>query len=93
MGFHLVTDGCPMVVRDVGTVLDWMRGTRQLIVSDDPATKALAVQKFRLQSDASRLPPGAKRKQNVPPATSRKEVAPGRNMYLHNKYFTRRRQQ
>lgn len=40
------------VVRDIGTVLDWMQGTRQLIASDDPATKALAMQKFGLQSEA-----------------------------------------
>jgi Calcineurin-like phosphoesterase len=40
------------VVRDVGTVLDWMRGTRQLIASDDPRVKALAFQKFGLQTEA-----------------------------------------
>lgn len=40
------------VVRDVGTVLDWMRGTRQLIASDDARVKALAMQKFGLKTDA-----------------------------------------
>ncbi|PYU20832.1 MAG: hypothetical protein DMG30_19815 [Acidobacteria bacterium] len=38
-------------VRDVGTVLDWMRGTRQLIASDDPRVKSLAMKKFGLASD------------------------------------------
>lgn len=39
-------------VRDVGTVLDWMGGTRQLLEADDPQFKAIAKQKLNLQTDA-----------------------------------------
>jgi Calcineurin-like phosphoesterase len=39
-------------VRDVGRVLDWMQGTRQLLENDDPRVKALAVQKLQLRTDA-----------------------------------------
>jgi hypothetical protein len=39
-------------VRDVGTVLDWMRGTREMLQQDDPKLKALAKQKLGLQTDA-----------------------------------------
>lgn len=39
-------------VRDVGMVLDWMGGTRQLLETDDPQFKAIAKQKLNLQTDA-----------------------------------------
>ena len=37
-------------VRDVGTVLDWMKGTRQLIQNDDPRFKAAATKAFNLKT-------------------------------------------
>jgi hypothetical protein len=39
-------------VRDVGTVLNWMQGTRQLLEDDDPRVKALGMQKLQLHTDA-----------------------------------------
>lgn len=39
-------------VRDVGTVLDWMGGTKQLLEADDPQFKAMAMQKLNLATDA-----------------------------------------
>ena len=39
-------------VRDVGTVVDWMRGTRQLLEDDDPRLKALTMQRLQLKTDA-----------------------------------------
>jgi Calcineurin-like phosphoesterase len=39
-------------VRDVGTVLDWMNGTRQLIQSDDPRFKATAMKAFNITTEA-----------------------------------------
>ena len=39
-------------VRDVGTVLDRLRRTRQLLENDDPRVKGLATQKLKLQTDA-----------------------------------------
>ncbi|HEV2418127.1 MAG TPA: metallophosphoesterase [Terriglobia bacterium] len=40
-------------VRDVGMVLDWMGGTKQLLEADDPQFKALAKQKLGIQTDAA----------------------------------------
>lgn len=40
-------------VRDVGMVLDWMGGTKQLLETDDPQFKALAKQKLGIQTDAA----------------------------------------
>jgi hypothetical protein len=39
-------------VRDAGTVINWLQGTRQMLVNDDPRVKALAMQKLQLKSDA-----------------------------------------
>jgi hypothetical protein len=38
-------------VRDVGTVLNWMNGTRQLIQNDDPRFKAVAMKTFNLTTE------------------------------------------
>jgi hypothetical protein len=38
------------IVRDVGAVLNWMNGTRQLIQKDDPRFKAAATQGFNLKT-------------------------------------------
>src|ERR1700722_11251878 len=40
------------VVRNAGAVLDWMKGTRQLIESDDPRFKATATRAFDLKTPA-----------------------------------------
>jgi calcineurin-like phosphoesterase family protein len=38
-------------VRNIGTVIDWMNGTKQLLESDSPTLKALAMQKLQLAND------------------------------------------
>jgi len=40
-------------VSDVGTVLDWMSGTKKLLEADDPQLKAVAMQKFGISDDAA----------------------------------------
>ncbi len=40
-------------VRDVGVVLDWLRGTKTLLEKDDAQFKAVAKQKLNIQTDAA----------------------------------------
>lgn len=40
-------------VRNVGSVIDWMSGTKQLLESNTPALKTLAMQKLQLANDAA----------------------------------------